>query len=149
RPGRADPCAATQRLSAAHHHSHASLARGNIWNPGSMQPLQTAKHDPGQDLRAAASAVRPAWQVPVLLVGNFLSSTLGTRSVCEDLAAQLAAAHWPVLTTSTRRGRLPRLLDMVSTAWRRRHEYAVAQVDVFSGPAFVWAEAVCSLLRRL
>jgi glycosyltransferase involved in cell wall biosynthesis len=36
---------------------------------------------------------------------------------------------------------------MVRTTWQRRHEYAVAQVDVFSGPAFIWAEAVCRTLR--
>jgi glycosyltransferase involved in cell wall biosynthesis len=42
-----------------------------------------------------------------------------------------------------------RLLDMVKTVYRRRREYAVAQVDVFSGSAFLWAEAVCAVLRRL
>ena len=37
---------------------------------------------------------------------------------------------------------------MVSTAWRHRHRYDVAQVDVYSGPAFFWAEAVTWVLRR-
>jgi glycosyltransferase involved in cell wall biosynthesis len=37
---------------------------------------------------------------------------------------------------------------MAATAWGRRAEYDVAEVDVFSGLAFVWAEAVCALLRR-
>jgi glycosyltransferase involved in cell wall biosynthesis len=86
-------------------------------------------------------------KLPVLLVGNFLSSSLGNRSVCEDLAIRLTASHWSVLTTSARPGRLPRFLDMVNMAWCRRYDYAVAQVDVFSGPAFVWAEAVCQILR--
>jgi glycosyltransferase involved in cell wall biosynthesis len=36
---------------------------------------------------------------------------------------------------------------MLSTSWRARHHYTVAQVDVFSGPSFYWAEAVCRLLR--
>jgi glycosyltransferase involved in cell wall biosynthesis len=36
---------------------------------------------------------------------------------------------------------------MVSVAWCRRHDYAVAQVDVFSGLAFVYAEAVCQIFR--
>jgi glycosyltransferase involved in cell wall biosynthesis len=100
-----------------------------------------------QETRHSSSAAPPEIKFPVLLVGNFLSSTLGIRSVCEDLAIQLAAYCWPVLTTSERRGRLPRLLDMVNTAWYRRYDYTVAQVDVFSGPAFVWAEAVCQILR--
>lgn len=85
----------------------------------------------------------------VLLVGNFLSASLGVRSVCEDLAEHLASAGWPVLTTSTKRPRLARLLDMLQTVWRRRREYGLAQVDVYSGPAFVWAELVCQALRLL
>jgi glycosyltransferase involved in cell wall biosynthesis len=84
----------------------------------------------------------------ILLVGNFLSSTLGIRSVGEDLAARLQASGWPVVTTSEKLSRLPRLLDMASTAWHRRRQYVVAQMDVFSGPAFLWAEAVCWTLRR-
>lgn len=85
----------------------------------------------------------------VLLVGNFLSSTGGNRGVCEELACRLAGAGWSVLTTSPRAGRLSRLTDMLATAWRNRHHYDVAQVDVFSGTAFVWAEAVCGLLRLM
>jgi len=53
-----------------------------------------------------------------------------------------------VLTASSRRPRLARLLDMLATTWRQRRSYEVAQVDVFSGPAFFWAEAVCWTLRR-
>lgn len=85
----------------------------------------------------------------VLLVGNFLSSTRGARSVCEEFAERLAAGGWSALTTSDKPGRTLRLLDMVTTAWQRRREYRVAQVDVFSGPAFFWAEAVCWTLRRI
>lgn len=84
----------------------------------------------------------------VLLVGNFLSAAGRTRGVCEDLAERLRAAGWQVLTTSHQPARIPRLLDMVHTAWTRRHEYDVAQVDVYSGPAFLWAETVCWVLRR-
>jgi glycosyltransferase involved in cell wall biosynthesis len=38
---------------------------------------------------------------------------------------------------------------MLQTVWRVRHCYQVAHVDLFSGRAFLWAEAVCWLLRRL
>lgn len=86
----------------------------------------------------------------VLLVGNFLSvARQGTRSVCEDLAERLGSSGWVVFTASNRPGRLKRLLDMVMTAWRRQHIYAIAQVDVYSGKAFVWAEVVCTLLRLI
>ncbi len=83
----------------------------------------------------------------VALIGNFLSGSLGTSGVIEDLAQRLAGAGWQVVTASDKPGHLPRLLDMVATVWRRRREYAVAQVDVFSGPAFRWAEAVCLTLK--
>jgi glycosyltransferase involved in cell wall biosynthesis len=37
---------------------------------------------------------------------------------------------------------------MLTTTWSRRRDYTVAQVDVFSGASFLWAESVCFLLRR-
>jgi glycosyltransferase involved in cell wall biosynthesis len=40
-------------------------------------------------------------------------------------------------------------MDMLYTVWRCRHDYDLAQVDVYSGPSFFWAEAACWLLRRL
>lgn len=84
----------------------------------------------------------------VLMVGNFLSASGGSRGVCEELALRLADAQRTVLTTSAEPGRVARLRDMAGTAWRRRREYSVAQVDVYSGAAFFWAEAVCWVLRR-
>jgi len=86
----------------------------------------------------------------ILMAGNFLSASAGTsRGVCEDLAERLAAGGWNIITTSGKLNKLSRLADMLRTVWRRRGEYRVAQVDVFSGPAFLWAELVCLTLRRL
>lgn len=85
---------------------------------------------------------------PVLLIGNFLSSAVRNECVCEELARRLSAAGWHVLTASGRSGRLARLCDMALTAWRLRRRYTVAGVDVFSGPAFLWAEVACWVLRR-
>ena len=85
----------------------------------------------------------------VLLVGNFLSQTSGNYNVCEDLADRLRLAGWLVATTSDKPRRLQRLTDMLHTIWRQRHNYRVAQVDVFSGWAFAWAEAAGALLHRL
>ena len=86
----------------------------------------------------------------LLIVGNFLSASVGTRGVCEELARQLEELDWlRVLTTSNKAQRIPRLLDMLTTIWRRRNDFQVAQVDVFSGAAFLWAEITCSALRRL
>ena len=86
-------------------------------------------------------------QPPTLIVSNFLSRTLGNRAVCEDLAENLRSRGWPVLTTSARAAPVARVGEMVSTAIAARRRYRVAQVDVFSGAAFLWAEAACSALR--
>ncbi len=83
----------------------------------------------------------------ILLIGNFLSAVSGIPGPSEDLAARLAARGWTVLTASSRRGRPARLADMLWTAWTARRRYRVAQVEVYSGPAFFWAEAVCRVLR--
>ena len=84
---------------------------------------------------------------PVLLVGNFLSTTRGTWGVCEDLALGLRAAGWSVITTSSYSGRVARLIDFLVTVWWQRNRYKIAQVDVYSGPSFLWAELVCWALR--
>lgn len=86
---------------------------------------------------------------PVLIIGTFLSHAGGSRTVCEELALRLRANGRRVLTTSTVKARIPRLADMLGTVLRCRREYAVAQVDVYSGPAFLWAEAVTATLKWL
>ncbi|HYE72495.1 MAG TPA: glycosyltransferase family 4 protein, partial [Blastocatellia bacterium] len=90
-----------------------------------------------------------ATKKPLLMVGNFLSETHGVRGVCEELASRLGPLGWPIITTSNRSNRAARLFDMVRTAWINRDEYAAAQVDVYSGSAFIWAEAVCWTLRQV
>lgn len=84
----------------------------------------------------------------VLLVGNFLSSTRRYRLACEELAVRLQRAGWIILTTSEQPHRLKRLVDMARSAWRWRRNYVIANVDVFSGSAFLWAEVACWTLRR-
>jgi glycosyltransferase involved in cell wall biosynthesis len=85
----------------------------------------------------------------LLLVGNFLSGSRRYRLACEELAQHLTGNDWSVLKTSAKPGRLLRLLDMMGSIWRWRDQYEVAHVDVFSGPAFLWAGASCWVLRRV
>jgi glycosyltransferase involved in cell wall biosynthesis len=82
-----------------------------------------------------------------LIVGNFLSASVGIRSVAEEVTDRLEGRGWKLITTSSRRTRIMRLPDMVSTTWARRHDYQAAAVEVYSGAAFFWAEAVCTALR--
>jgi len=84
----------------------------------------------------------------ILILGTFLSSAVGTRAVSEDLGERLAASGWSVTMRSRARARTARLLDTVVSAWRRRRDYSVGLVDVFSGRAFILAEAACWTLRR-
>src|SRR5690606_6982436 len=84
----------------------------------------------------------------VLLVGTYVTHA-HNHSVGEDLGTRLRAAGWQVTMTSHATGRLARLADMLATTWRTRDRYDVAQVDVYRGLAFGWAEAVCARLRRL
>ncbi|MDH4370060.1 MAG: glycosyltransferase [Nitrospira sp.] len=85
----------------------------------------------------------------VLLIGNYFSRLSGTHGVGQDLAVALKTAGWLVVTSSSCRGRVARLLDFLLTVWRHRNRYDVAHVDVYSGLAFVWAELVCLALRML
>jgi glycosyltransferase involved in cell wall biosynthesis len=85
----------------------------------------------------------------VLLVGNYLSGANGSRTVGEEVALRLRQTGWSVVTTSSRPNRLVRLADMLQCVFRRRRDYDVAQVEVYSNAAFIWAEAVCVALRRL
>lgn len=83
----------------------------------------------------------------ILLIGNFFTGGSGTRGVGQDLADALKTSGWSVLTSSSCRNRVARLLDFLLAVWRHRNHYSVAHVDVYSGLAFVWAELVCWALR--
>jgi glycosyltransferase involved in cell wall biosynthesis len=85
----------------------------------------------------------------VLIVGNFLTREGGTTQVCEELSQKLRRAGHAVTTTSARKRRISRLAEMLYTSWKYRSSYDVAQVAVFSGPSFFWAEAVCNLLTAI
>lgn len=88
-------------------------------------------------------------QKAILLVSNLFSVGDAYGGVCKELAQCLSGQGWRVTITSTRKNRLLRVLDMLWTVWRAREQYALAQVDVFSGSAFIWAEAVTWLLQQI
>lgn len=54
---------------------------------------------------------------------------------------------WQVLTTSTKESQVLRLQDMLTTIFAKRNEYDLAQIDVFSGRAFIYAEYCSRLLK--
>jgi glycosyltransferase involved in cell wall biosynthesis len=85
----------------------------------------------------------------LLVVGSFPGSAPLERYPSGDLAVRLASRGWDVLTTSRGEGRLGRPWNMIRTVLLDHSRYDVALVDVFSGPAFLWAEAVVLFLRLL
>lgn len=82
-----------------------------------------------------------------MLIGNHLSRHGHTIKPCEELAVRLRLAGWDVLAASSRLSPAARLAEMTACIWRERGRYAVANVDVYSGRAFAWAEASAYSLR--
>lgn len=82
-----------------------------------------------------------------MMVGNFLCADKLNKCVAEDLASHLGKAGWTVLRVSEKKNKFLRLFDMLKKVLIYRRKYAVAHIDVYSGRAFIWAEAVCRLLR--
>lgn len=88
-------------------------------------------------------------QQTILVAGYYISHGRGTRGVCEDLSDRLEDAGWHVLRTSFRLNSLLRLLDMLWATLRHAPTYDIVALEVYSGRAFIWAEAVGFVLRRL
>jgi len=85
----------------------------------------------------------------LLLVSNFLSPAGGSKSVLEDLADHLRALTDRMICVSPYRSGWLRGFHMLSTALLRRPAYDLAIVDLYSGRAFLWGEAVSFLLVAL
>ncbi len=85
----------------------------------------------------------------LLFVGNFLSGENQVPQLCEELADRFEMEGWSVLRTSSKAGKVARLAEMVVTAFRRRGDFDLVQIDLFSGSAFVWAEIVASALQAI
>ncbi len=84
----------------------------------------------------------------VLFIGAFPRPAALERFVSGDLAGRLKGCGWKVRLTSRQPGRLARLGSIILGTWFGSGRCGIACVDVFSGPAFLWAEAACAILRR-
>jgi glycosyltransferase involved in cell wall biosynthesis len=82
----------------------------------------------------------------LLIVGSFLPGFELERYAGGGLANRLMEAGGKVITTSHVRSRPLRLIDMLWTTYKRRRDYDVAHITVFSGLAFFYAECVARLL---
>ena len=86
----------------------------------------------------------------IYFAGNFLSTTIkGTRSMYEEVAERFSQRGWFVVTASSYKNRIFRMIDYLWTAFSFRNKYQVASVAVFSDLAFRWSEILCYFLRLL
>lgn len=83
----------------------------------------------------------------VLLLDSYLSAVGGPRSYAEDLSAHLESAGVAVIRASGLLLRPARFADMVLSTLGMRGKYDVAVVHVYSGRAFLWAEAVTGIAK--
>lgn len=83
----------------------------------------------------------------VLMVAPFLAGRDGRWSYAQDLSLRLAGDRFTVRRSSTVFFRPLRMADMVGSALGCRGSFEVALIDVYSGPALIWAEAVSRTLR--
>jgi len=86
----------------------------------------------------------------IYFAGNFLSKRIeGTRAMYEEIAERLSRLGWSVVSASSFKNRLLRMVDFLWTAWRYRQKYQIASVAVFSDLAFRWSEILCLFLRMI
>ncbi|MFA7407278.1 MAG: glycosyltransferase family 4 protein [Anaerolineaceae bacterium] len=81
----------------------------------------------------------------LLLIGNHLPTDKINKNVWHYLAEKLQSRGWGVITTSSATSKPLRLLDMAFTILFKKRRYSLAQIDVFSGKAFIFTQ-VCSFL---
>lgn len=103
-----------------------------------------------------ASLVNEGWQIKpqtqkvrALVIANFLSGRPGTRSAAEDLVANLESFGCEFVCASHFRPGWLRGLHMLWAAVTQSGKYDVAVIDLYSGKAFLWGEALSLLLPRI
>jgi len=83
----------------------------------------------------------------ILLIGNHFSGQTHNQNAWQDLANHLRFSGYDVIITSAKQNKLLRFVDMLGTILKRRRDYTLAEVDVFSGQAFTWAYFCGHLLK--
>lgn len=85
----------------------------------------------------------------VLQVGNFLSARGYTVQFVEELSDRLEQDGWHIIRASDQVNKVSRLASILSRIFVNRKNFDAAHITVYSGAAFVWAEAAAGMLRVL
>jgi glycosyltransferase involved in cell wall biosynthesis len=88
-------------------------------------------------------------QASLLFIGNHFQTDRSNPNVTQSLMTHLRERGWKILSTSQKQNKAIRLLDMLFTIIRKRKVYQIAEVDIFSGLAFIWGELSVSLLKLI
>lgn len=89
----------------------------------------------------------PMNEKSILLIGNHFVSNKGNQNVWMEIPTRLSQLGWKTLTSSSIFLKPFRLLDMIWSILSKRNDYQIAQLDVFSGPSFIWADLSSRLLK--
>lgn len=85
----------------------------------------------------------------MLFIGTFFRNQQDILYVNDELIRHLEIDGWSTWHASQKKYKLLFLLDIVWTIISKRNRYQLAEVDVFSGPAFLWAEVAVNVLHWL
>lgn len=83
----------------------------------------------------------------ILFIGNYFSSPKVNPNTWYSIHQYLDRSEFQIITTSTKRSRILRLVAMLATIIRYKDVYQVAEIDIFSGWSFTWAELSALLLK--
>ena len=85
----------------------------------------------------------------LLYIGNKLSNKGNTTTSIETLGNFLKRAGYSVITSSSKKPKALRLMDMLKTTFINRNRVSVVLIDTYSTQNFYYAYAVASLCRML
>ena len=87
-------------------------------------------------------------QKRILYIGNKPSQRTGTVTTIETLSLLLASEGFEVITASSAKNKVLRLLDMIATTIKYRNNVDYVLIDTYSTLNFTYAVAVAKLCRR-
>jgi glycosyltransferase involved in cell wall biosynthesis len=84
----------------------------------------------------------------VLFIGNHLSGQNHNKSINDELSEHLDQIGWNTILSSRKTNRFLRLIDMLTTIIKKRKQYSIVVIDLFSGAAFFWG-FLCTFLAKI
>lgn len=74
----------------------------------------------------------------LLYIGNFLSKSVITKALCEDLCQKFEEQGFNILRASNKKNSILKVIDMLFVILKNRRKYSRAIIDLYSNYAFYW-----------